>query len=306
MIIDLATVYRNKQIESIHYGIAVLVKGDRLIKTWGDPEFKCFTRSIIKPIQAKISLSFIKQELSNEHIAIACASHTSSAEQLRVISDFSEKYSIEEASLALGLLKGSSRDSGFLDSKFKHNCAGKHSLMKLAEKDMRILGYSEKSHPIQLGVEDEIKRLLGIDKTTEIYTAVDGCGLPTFQLSLKDMARLFSNTVTEKEYQKIYRAMNEYPLLIGGAKQVDSLIMQARPNNFIAKGGAEGLMAVLNLETEECLIIKIIDGSSRAKGIISSGFLEDLGWLNPGEISLDSDILNSQELVVGSIRRSPC
>ena len=56
MIIDLATVYRNKQIESIHYGIAVLVKGEKIIQSWGNGEFKCFTRSIIKTIQAKVSL----------------------------------------------------------------------------------------------------------------------------------------------------------------------------------------------------------------------------------------------------------
>ena len=68
MIIDLATVYRNKQIESIHYGIAVLVKGEKTIQSWGNADFKCFTRSIIKPIQAKVSLSFISENIPDKYI----------------------------------------------------------------------------------------------------------------------------------------------------------------------------------------------------------------------------------------------
>ncbi|MFM7459131.1 MAG: asparaginase [bacterium] len=319
MIINLATVYRNKQIESIHYGVAVLVKGDKIIKSWGNADFKCFTRSIIKPIQAKVSLSFISKNIPDKYIAIACASHNNTPEQLKTLLDLSQEYEIEEDSLKLGLLKGSNLSSGYLKSKFAHNCAGKHTLMRISENSLmkeinpsepfqnrsetisQANNYINESHPLQQSILSEIKRLGDIKNNQEIITGIDGCGLPTFHLSLQEMAKIFSKTAEEKEYQKIYKAMNEHPLLIGGPNQIDSLIMQARPNNFMAKGGAEGLMLVLNLINQECLIIKIIDGSSRAKNIITKGFLEHLGWLNPGEILLDENILNSQELVVGNI-----
>jgi L-asparaginase II len=302
MIIDLATVYRNKQIESIHYGIAVLVKGDKIIRSWGNADFKCFTRSIIKPIQTKVSLSFISKDIPNRYIAIASASHNNTPEQLKTILDLSQEYEIEEDSLELGLIKGSSSSSGYLKSKFAHNCAGKHTLMRISENSlMEEYSYINESHPLQKSILSEIKRLSEIKNDQEIITGIDGCGLPTFHLSLQAMAQIFSKTAEEKEYQKIYKAMNEYPLLIGGPNQIDSLIMQARANHFMAKGGAEGLMVVLNLINHECLIIKIIDGSSRAKNIITKGFLEYLGWLNPDEILLDENILNSQELVVGNI-----
>jgi L-asparaginase II len=302
MIIDLATVYRNKQIESIHYGIAVLVKEDKIIRSWGNADFKCFTRSIIKPIQTKVSLSFISKDIPNKYLAIASASHNNTPEQLKTILDLSQEYEIDEDSLELGLLKGSSSNSGYLKSKFAHNCAGKHTFMRISEKIIPSgTSYINESHPLQKSILHEIKRLSEIKNNQEIITGIDGCGLPTFHLSLKAMAQIFSKTAEEKEYQKIYKAMNEYPLLIGGPNQIDSLIMQARPNHFMAKGGAEGLMVVLNLINHECLIIKIIDGSSRAKNIITKGFLEYLGWLNPDEILLDENILNSQELVVGNI-----
>jgi L-asparaginase II len=302
MIIDLATVYRNKQIESIHYGIAVLVKGEKIIQSWGNADFKCFTRSIIKPVQTKVSLSFISKDIHNKYLAIASASHNNTPEQLKTILDLSQEYEIEEDSLELGLLKGSSSNSGYLKSKFAHNCAGKHTLMRISENSLIAeYSYINESHPLQKSILSEIKRLSGIKNDQEIITGIDGCGLPTFHLSLQTMAQIFSKTAEEKEYQKIYKAMNEYPLLIGGPNQIDSLIMQARPNHFMAKGGAEGLMVVLNLINHECLIIKIIDGSSRAKNIITKGFLEHLGWLNPDEILLDENILNSQELVIGNI-----
>ena len=319
MIIDLATVYRNKQIESVHYGIAVLAKGKKIIQSWGNGDFKCFTRSIIKPIQAKISLSFISENIPDRYIAIACASHNNTPEQLKTLLDLSQEYEISEDSLKLGLLKGSNLESGYLKSKFAHNCAGKHTLMRISENSlMRKINQTEsfktdtqdfspensyinESHPLQKNILHEIKRLNDTHNAQEIITGIDGCGLPTFHLSLKEMAKIFSKTAEEPEYQKIYRLMNAYPLLIGGPNQIDSLIMQAKPNNFMAKGGAEGLMVVLNLINQECLIIKIIDGSSRAKNIITKGFLEHLGWLKPNEISLDENIFNSQELVIGNI-----
>lgn len=302
MIIDLATVYRNKQIESVHYGIAVLAKGKKIIQSWGNGEFKCFTRSIIKPIQAKISLSFISESIPDRYIAIACASHNNTPEQLKTLLDLSQEYGIPEDSLKLGLLKGSNLESGYLKSKFAHNCAGKHTLMRISEKIISSeSSYINESHPLQKNILNEIKRLNDTLNAQEIIIGIDGCGLPTFYLSLQEMAKIFSKTAEEKEYQKIYKAMNEHPLLIGGPNQIDSLIMQARPNHFMAKGGAEGLLVILNLINHECLIIKIIDGSSRAKNIIARGFLEHLGWLKPNEISLDENIFNSQELVVGNI-----
>ena len=75
--------------------------------------------------------------------------------------------------------------------------------------------------------------------------------------------------------------MCRYPLLIAGPKNIDSQVMQASEGKLIAKGGAEGMMMVSNLETQEVLIIKIMDGSNRAKPTITLGFLEELGWLEP-------------------------
>lgn len=313
MIIDLAKVYRNNLPESIHYGIAVLIKGNTVIQSWGDAGFSCFTRSIIKPIQAKVSLSFITEKINEKYIAIACASHTGTVEQLSTLKEFSTAYGIAEDSLKLGLLKNSSGHR--LCSKFEHNCAGKHSLMTLAEHNLRGKGlntevwlhahdYSSPESKIQQEIIHELQSLLNHTTPKEILCGIDGCGLPTFYLSLKEMASLFSNSLLDTDYKRIYTAMSRYHLLIGGPQQIDSLIMQARPEELVAKGGAEGLMMVLNLKSQECLIIKIIDGSLRAKNLITRHFLEQLKWLKTQEIELDNSIVNSQGLKIGHIAPS--
>ncbi len=308
MIIDLATVYRKQQIESIHYGIAVLVKGNQVIKAWGDADFKCFTRSIIKPIQAKVSLSFLNEDLASEFIAIACASHTQSEEQMKLLDEFALKYKIDEGDLELGLLKGSTANSALLKSKFHHNCAGKHCLMCLAARKIEnaeigqiCKPYTEETHSLQQALISEIKKLLDLEKNISLDIATDGCGVPTFHLSLKDMARLFVKTIANPDYEMIYAAMSQHPYIIGGKDRIDSLVMAKRPKELIAKGGPEGLMLILNLKREEVLLIKIIDGSSRAKSIITKGFLEYLAWLDKDEILVEEEILNSQGLIVGNI-----
>jgi L-asparaginase II len=168
-----------------------------------------------------------------------------------------------------------------------------------------INSYHDLNHPLQQAIKNELIRLYaaaeGDDAQIGSKTAVDGCGISTFYLSLKQMARIFTKMLTDPAYVEIIRAMKEYPLIIGGTRQIDSLLMK-NSSNLIAKGGAEGLMMIANLEKQEVLVIKIIDGSSRAKSVISLAFVESLGWIESGLIKLDNSIYNSRNERVGTIR----
>ena len=72
-------------------------------------------------------------------------------------------------------------------------------------------------------------------------TAVDGCGVVTFALSLEQTAAAFSRVAGLPGGERIAEAMRTHPELVGGAGQADTELMRALPG-WIAKGGAEGLM----------------------------------------------------------------
>jgi L-asparaginase II len=306
-IFELAKVYRADAVESIHYGIAVLTNRSGIKQAWGDADSSCYTRSIIKPIQTKVSQELLAVKLSSIELAMATASHHAEPGQLEQIKALMSKFNIAESDLHCGLYFSPHHK---LDSPIKHNCSAKHTLMIAAckKQEWDIQNYYSLQHPLQQAVINELIRLYGDNSTDEAAligskTAIDGCGVPTFYLSLKQMARIFTNMLSDPAYQLIIQAMRDYPLLIGGAKQIDSLLMQ-KSSNLIAKGGAEGLMMIANLHEHEVLVIKIIDGSSRAKAVISLALAEALGWVEKDLIRVDNAIYNSRNDIVGHIQAS--
>lgn len=296
MVAELAKVLRADAVESIHYGHACLFTKDGAEKAWGDENFRCYTRSIIKPIQSKVALADLDNAVSDEDVAIGCASHSGGETARNLVMDLLTKFGNHETDLKCGTYVSTNKN---LASRIYHNCSGKHSLILAACKKQNypMINYDDLNHPLQQKTLEEIKCLSG---ESSIATAIDGCGLPTFYLSIKSMAKTFYNLINDPAYQRIISAINQFPFVIGGEEQFDSLLMNKYPNKFLAKGGAEGLMAICNLEKHEALIIKIIDGSSRAKAFISRKFLEELNWIEKGSITLDTNIYNSRKEIVGS------
>jgi L-asparaginase len=283
----LAEVIRSGKTESIHYGHAVVLSTSGIQKQYGNADFNCYTRSIIKPIQAKISYDLLGRNLQDQFLALACASHTSQPAQIEILKNFAEHFKIDISCLQCGF------DPKYPDSRLHHNCAGKHLLVVSAcmHAGLAVNSYLDFNHPIQIAIHNELIRLLRQDPKTSIYRGVDGCGLPTYYLSIKQMAEIFLALIQDPSYQPLINAMINYPELVGGPEQIDSLIMKSSPGNFLAKGGAESLMMIANLNKKEVLIIKIVDGSNRAKAFISSNLLKDLGWM---DIKIPNSMFKSQ------------
>ena len=75
-------VRRNGIVEAVHRVHAVAVRDGAVVKEAGDAGLTCFMRSSSKPIQA-LPLVRARDDLTQEDIAIACASHRATDEQLR-------------------------------------------------------------------------------------------------------------------------------------------------------------------------------------------------------------------------------
>src|SRR6187397_2993115 len=171
-------VRRSTVVESSHRVHAVAVSDGRVVTAAGDPGLVSFLRSSAKPFQA-LPLVRARDDLADEEIAIASASHLAGPEQLAAVRSLLAKAPAEEDEL----------ECGPEPTRLQHNCSGKHAgmLALCRAKGWASGGYRLGTHPVQHGCLHEVAVAADVDPD-EIPTAVDGCGVLTFALPLERMA----------------------------------------------------------------------------------------------------------------------
>jgi L-asparaginase II len=158
--------------------------------------------------------------------------------------------------------------------------------------------YYKPSHPLQIAIKKELSSLC----KSELSEAIDGCRLPTYFLPAEKLAQGLAKISTNEKYIELLNIALEFPQLIGGNKQADSLIMAASSKTLWAKLGAEGLVAVINLKDQQCLLLKIADGAKRAKGIAAKYLLNKINWLADSKLcKIDHNLYDSTGLSVGEL-----
>jgi len=260
-------VRRGGAVEAVHRVHVRSTAGD----TYGE-DFHCFFRSSLKPVQA-IPLLEGYDDLGDEELAIASASHQAEPAQLDAVRTLLARAEASVDDLENGLQNG--RPEG----KLGHNCSGKHAGMLAACRahGWPLHPYRSLEHPLQ----QRVAALVG-----DAEVAVDGCGVPTFALPLSRMCEVFLQTPP-----RIRAAMVARPELVGGAGSADTDLMRARPGWF-AKGGAEGLFCVS--DGTDAWTLKVEDGATRA-------LRPALGRLFGVDAFREVEVRNSRGEVVGSI-----
>src|SRR5258707_14968827 len=114
-------VRRGNVVEAVHRVHAATTDGE----SWGDPELTFFFRSSSKPIQA---IPFVEgyDDLDDDEIAIACASHHAEPAQLEAVRKL-----LARAGAAIDDLENGPQECR-PDGKLGHNCSGKHAGMHAA------------------------------------------------------------------------------------------------------------------------------------------------------------------------------
>jgi L-asparaginase len=246
-------VTRGGLVESRHRADAVVVRDGKVADSWGDPDLVTFVRSAAKPLQA---LPLVQLGLREEELAIACASHEANPDQLVAVRALLERAGADADDLECGAVQG---------SRLRHNCSGKHAgfLLLARVRGWDSVGYRLPEHPVQQEIFATVSGVLG-RPAGELGTAVDGCGVPTFALSLTEMAEVFARLVRGEVAgaEEVVRAMTSHPGLVGGPGAVDTLVMRALPG-AVAKRGAEGVLCV-GLDDGAGLALKVEDGAYRA------------------------------------------
>lgn len=285
---------RNDITECMFSGwICVIDKNKKAIYKKGDLSNVVFLRSCAKPIQA---ISTVQNDLqfSQRELAVIVASHSGSKEHLQILKKLLKKQKLSVSNLQCGVHYPSDEDErSFLvykklkPTQLHNNCSGKHlGMLAVCKKNnWDLKSYININHPLQKQI---LKYVEDLSETKKIITAVDGCNAPTFAIPLINIAKLFSNFTSLKnnDTKKIIDAIRENPYIIGGKGQVDSEIIKASAGKLISKVGAEGIIVVAY--NGNVAVVKIADGSQKARSIIITRLLLKLGWLKQCEIANSS------------------
>lgn len=270
----LCEIYRGAHVESVHYGLVVVVQNGKTILALGDPATPFFCRSAIKPLQAYTALTTgaHKQfDLTLPEIAILCASHEAGPEQLAAVQSILAKARIKEEALLCGAHTPQNKETaaalirtGKKPSALHNNCSGKHAGMLAACKaaGWPAANYIAPDHPLQKRNAETLARFTGFSER-RMKVAVDGCSAPTFALPLERLAIAFESFFSSRADdlgRTIKDAMRENPAMIG---QTCTKLIQAGQGQIYAKIGAEGVYGVALPDADVGIAVKNLDGSFR-------------------------------------------
>jgi L-asparaginase II len=281
-------VMRGDVVEARHVVHAVVVRDGRVELAAGDASLVTYFRSSAKPLQA-LPVVRARPDLDDEQVALLCASHRATPEQLAVVRRILADAPATEEDL----------ECGADPTRIAHNCSGKHAgfLALCRAEGWPIDGYRLPEHPCQRRMLEEIAAAADVDAWT-IPTGIDGCGVPTFALSLERMARSFGRLGELEGGDCVVRAMRAHPDLLRGPVAADARLICSVPG-WVAKGGAEGLFCAASPDGLG-LALKVADGAFRAIQPAVARVLSVLG-IDPGNLRRN-EVENSRGETVGVLR----
>jgi L-asparaginase II len=289
----LVRVIRSGVEESVHLGhVAVCDADGRLLASIGDPDRLVFARSSMKPLQATVSLGRIEADLTEDLVAVMCASHNAEPEHVRAVRRLLRVAGASVASLRCPPDRPSRPEDAARVRRPRpifHNCSGKHAGMVSAcvGASLPVPTYRQPSHPLQRSVLRAVRLGTGVE---EPEIGVDGCGVPVHGVPLSAMATLFARLARPERLGRLAAnadravdAMRAHPFLVAGSRRTDTALMAAAPG-VVAKGGAEALHCAVILEPGVGMAVKIADGGDRATGPALLRTLEVLGALSESQL----------------------
>ncbi len=175
---------------------------------------------------------------------------------------------------------------GVAPSVLHSNCSGKHAGMLALAKHLGAptKGYRRPDHPVQQLIMETVSRFTGLQED-ELVMGVDGCGAPTFGLSVERMALAYARLMSPDGHPEadqraavaVRRAMTEHPHLIGGTGYADTDLMRVAGGRIVMKGGASGVLCA-GVEGGVGIAVKLESGAGRP-GMAAPIVIEALRWL---------------------------
>lgn len=316
---------RGNWVENRHRGAFVVVDADRrVIASGGDTARPVFPRSAIKSMQAlaMVTSGAIGQfDLSDEELALACASHGAEDEHVEKVARFLDHIGLTESALECGAhppsnaaARDAMRARGAEPTPLCNNCSGKHAGMLSVARALGVpaAGYVERNHPVQIAVRAAIETVIGQNLSLD-RVGRDGCSIPTWAAPLDAWALGFARMGTgqglpgdvARGAQRILDAATSHPFLVGGTGTLDTEVMRAFGGRLMQKGGAEGVQCGVIRDKGWGYALKCDDGNMAASQVMVASLL--LALADPdaaARVVLDrfarQPVLNVRRFEVGS------
>ena len=292
--VPLAAVSRGGLVECVHRGrLAVCDPRGVVLRVYGDPEAYVYLRSSAKPFQAlPLVLTGTAEAfgLTDEELAVACASHNAEEPHLAAVRSILEKAGLDEGDLQSGahppMYAPAAAElvrSGEEPHPIHGNCSGKHAgmLAVCVHEGYETLTYRDPAHPLQRCILGLMAEICDVPED-EILVAGDNCGVPAFALPLRSFATGLARIATGEELPdhlvgavlRIRDAMRGYPFMVAGTGRFDTELMER--TRLLVKGGAEAVLAVGDPQGWG-MGLKISDGSHRAVRPAALAALDQMG-----------------------------
>ncbi len=261
----LVEVVRGELLEARHRGgVAVVDAAGRVRATAGDVDGRVvYWRSSAKPFQAMpvvYSGAAAQWKLTSEDLALICASHSGEPSHVARLTALLERLSFHASDLSCGAHPPLNPDAaaellraGREPTVLHNNCSGNHIGMLVLARHLGVdpSGYASAAHPVQRELLRSVLRFSGAS-AEEVVIGVDGCGVPTYGTTLKQMALAFARLMEPAEIDQPYAdaartvrdAMMAHPDIVAGTGRFDTDLMHAGGGRLLSKGGAGGVECV--------------------------------------------------------------
>jgi len=130
--------------------------------------------------------------------------------------------------------------------------------------------YLEFEHPVQQKMLEMLSHISGVP-AGRIEWGIDGCGLPSFAIPLRNMALMMARLTnpvglpddTASACRRITSAIQAYPLMIAGHERYCTDFLQATGGRVLEKVGANGVSVLGVMGRHMGAAIQIDDGEGQ-------------------------------------------
>ncbi len=328
-LVELARIHRGPVVESLHHGVVAVADAEgRLLQAFGDVDWAPTPRSALKPFQAVGLVESGAADalgLSEEYVALACASHAAQPFQVALVGEWLGRMGLTERALVCGpalprdLSDQKAAWAGGGPRRIFHNCSGKHcGFLSVARHLGAGLDYARWDHPAQVLYRQVLAEYAGLAEG-DLQAGGDGCGLPAIALPIAAMARAAarlgqargSTPARRAAAARVLAAIAAHPDHLSALDSPAARIMRHTRGNVLLKSGAEGYMLAMVRDRGLGIAIKVADGdpASRVKHGVLAHVLGMVGALRAAEAEalvaeVEPEIADSNGQRVGRVEIS--